>query len=478
MSRALTQLFAGRALAAGVFATLLLSGCGSQYRPVVTSTNPVGPAAQPQKYAVAISSPSATALGLLTFVDVSGDTVISTPQIQANPNYIALTAGGSQGFTINSAGTLDIFGASNPAVLITSNILQTNLQAGATPISITPKSISGSSASLFIPQPGLNSIAALNTGGQLLQQVSVGSNPTYVVATDGATRAYALNSGVGGTGNTVSSFESSTSAGLSVSSTITVGTNPVYGVMTSDGKRAFILNKGSQNISVINVVNNALDTGIPAKGASGTTAANTVGNISIPSYSVGGVNLASNPVWADFSPLTNELVVLSAGDGTHQGLLTVINIPLCSAAAQPSNPACNSTNPVDGVGFGNVVLQTPVGVNPTMVSVMQDPVTPRAYVANSGSSTTNGSVSVVNVLSGVEVARLTAVADNANNLFQTQLFGLHPTTIASEYSYPKGKVYVTSPDSTYLSIIYTDTDSVYTHVPLYGSGTKVVLTSQ
>lgn len=476
MSRALTQRFSGRALVAGAFATLFLSGCGNQYRPVVTSTNPVGPAAQPTKYAVAISDPDptnplSTTPGLLTFVDVSGDTVISTPQVQPHPNYIALTSGGTQGFTINQginnfgAGALNIFAAGNPEFLLTSNIQQTTLQTNSYPVSITPTTIAGSSANLFIPQPASNSIAALTTGGTLLQKLTVGAGPTYVVATDGAARGYALNSN-NGTGNTVSAFESSTSAGLSVSSTITVGTNPVYGVMTADGKRAFILNKGSQSVSVINVVNNSLDTGVAA------------GTIAIPSYTLGGANLASNPVWADFSPLTNELVVLSAGDGTHQGLLTIINIPLCSAAVQPTNPNCTTANPVDGVGFGNIVAQTPVGVNPTMVTVMRDPVTPRAYVSNYGNSTTNGSVSVVNVLSGIEVARLTATPDNANNLFATQLFGLHPNTIASEYASPKGKVFVTSPDSTYLSIIYTDTDSVYTHVPLYGNGIKVVLTSQ
>ncbi len=37
-----------------------IAGCGNTYRPVVTAINPVGPAGQPQKYAVAVSNPNLT----------------------------------------------------------------------------------------------------------------------------------------------------------------------------------------------------------------------------------------------------------------------------------------------------------------------------------------------------------------------------------------------------------------------------------
>ena len=48
----------------GAGMALALLGCQQQYRPVVSAINPVGPAGQPSKYAVAISSPSSTAAGL------------------------------------------------------------------------------------------------------------------------------------------------------------------------------------------------------------------------------------------------------------------------------------------------------------------------------------------------------------------------------------------------------------------------------
>ena len=97
---------------------------------------------------------------------------------------------------------------------------------------------------------------------------------------------------------TVASLESATP--LSISATIPVGVKPVYGVMTADTRRAFILNQGSGTVSVINVVNNALDSTTPVIPATGT--------------------IGTNPVWADLSPKTSQLVVLNAGDGNACGV--------------------------------------------------------------------------------------------------------------------------------------------------------------
>ena len=94
--------------------------------------------------------------------------------------------------------------------------------------------------------------------------------------------------------------------------------------------------------------------------------------------------LGLNPVWADLSPATSQLVVLNQGDGVHPGSLSIINIPLCSTASPATNPNCNSANPVDAVGFGTVLATVPVGINPVMVSVLQDGT--KAYVANQGNA--------------------------------------------------------------------------------------------
>jgi hypothetical protein len=235
--------------------------------------------------------------------------------------------------------------------------------------------------------------------------------------------------------------------------------------MTADGKRAFILNKGSGTVSVMNVVNNGPDLAMPTIPATGT--------------------LGVNPIWADLSTTNSELVVLNAGDGVHPGSLSIISIPLCNAAAQPTNPNCNAANPVDATGFGTVEATVPVGINPMMVSILQDGT--KAYVANagvtcapgdSGCTPVEGSVSVVDLISGTVTATIPAVSSASatvgSNTTPGSLYG-HPGTISATTGTPTGKVYVTSPDNKYMTVIETDTNTVLTHVNLQGLGVRVIV---
>jgi DNA-binding beta-propeller fold protein YncE len=456
-------------LAALSAAAIFISGCGQSYRPVVSAINPVGPAGQPTKYAVAVSSPSPTLPGLLTFVDFSGDTVLSTPSIQANPTYFAINSSGSQGFVINSAGLLDTFGMSNPEALLTANIVQTTLPPASNPVTESAITPANGTTSLFIPEAATSKIAVLNsTSASLLQEISVAANPIYVVGADGTPRVYAISQGTGGNGQ-VAAIEATSSSSLGISATIPVGATPVYGVMTADTRRAFILNKGSGTVSVINVVNNALDSTTPT--------------ITLPNITYTGGTSAPNPVWADFSPTTTQLAVLNQGDGTHPGSLSVISIPLCTASTQTNNPNCNAANPTDANGFGTVVTTANVGINPMMVSVLRDGTA--AYVANTRDSTGTcaageGSVSVVSLVSGVVTATICGTSTSAGTATATSspnlIYG-HPSTIAATVGSPTGKVYVTSPDNQYLSVIYTNTNTVQTHVNMQGLGVRVQLTS-
>jgi YVTN family beta-propeller protein len=162
-----------------------------------------------------------------------------------------------------------------------------------------------------------------------------------------------------------------------------------------------------------------------------------------------------SPVWADLAPTLNELVIANAGTGTSRGSVTVVNIPLCSAAALPGNPNCDANNPIDANGFGQVLANVPVGVNPRMVAVLQDG--SRAYVVNQGDST----VSVVNLKTNTVTNTIPVPAT------------AHPNFIAAIFGTPTGKVYVTSPESDRMTIIRTDTDTVETTIPLQGKGVMV-----
>ena len=168
-------------------------GCGNTYRPVVSAVNPVGPAGQPTKYAVAVSSPSQTLPGLVTFVDFSGDTVLITANIGVAPYYLALNSGGNTGYTLNGDGTVNSFGISTS--LQTKEVLQTTLLAGAAPNSILPLS----DIDLHLRAwPQLHRSAYHGSPLALKQELPIdtGYSPVYIAGATAGNRAYAISQAV------------------------------------------------------------------------------------------------------------------------------------------------------------------------------------------------------------------------------------------------------------------------------------------
>jgi len=481
----------------------LISGCGNNYRPVVSAINPVGPAAQPSKFAVAISSTGTTAnptAGLITFVDFAGDTILITANVGVDPYYLILnssttttsgatvTSTANLGYTLNSDHTFTTFDIDT--TLLTSQILQTTLLPGANPVAIFP---AGASTYVTDPTETLgDGVISQFTGSPLALRQDLNPapplapcpattpfTPVYTVGISTAPRIYAISKPVGGgCVGQVSTIEASSNT---IDPTaLPVGLNPVYGVMESDAKRAYILNQGDGTVSVINAQTNALDV-VP------TGATNPIALCVAPACS----NASTvNPLWADFAPVRNELVVANAGDGVNPGSLSIISIPLCSATAQVGNPNCDLTNPVDAIGFGTIVATVPVGVNPVMVGVLQDTTNSRAYVINSGNpslpcaapgvavtaATTTCTVSVVNLQTNTVTSTIPlplSLAPNASTPYKNG----HPNYVAVTSGTPTGKVYVVSPDSNFMTIIRTDIDAVDTTAPLQGNGVAVRVTA-
>ncbi len=427
-------------------------GCGNTYRPVVTAINTVGPSGQPTKYAVAISQPTATGPGLLTIVDYSGDSILVTAAIGVAPYYLALNlqesigTNASTGYTLDGDGTINSFSIST--TLLASQVQSSTLLPGAT----LPTSIFSGGANLYITNPANSSVAQF-TGQPPAerQEFTVAPNPIYVAGVVNAPRVYAISQGAAGGAGQVAAIEN-TATNATVSNTIPVGIDPVYGVMTQDGYRAFITNKGSGTVSVINAQTNAPD-------------------VTAPTITVGAA-----PVWADLVIPRTEIVVLNQGDGVGPGSLSLINTPLCNSVSLSTNPNCDPNNPADAVGFGEVLATIPVGIAPGVVSVLQDGT--RAYVANFG-STANcpvslpsaaailpkngcGTVSVVNLLTNTVTATIPVAG--------------HPTFIAATTGTPTGKVYITSTETSLMTVLRTDTDAVETYVDLQGAGGQVRVT--
>jgi DNA-binding beta-propeller fold protein YncE len=490
-----------RVAAAAILAACvgLIAGCGNTYRPVLSTIGAVGPAGQPTKYAVAVSTPTQTPVGgqivfvgtwsatttysinqgvtylgsqyvslkngnlnqnpasataswslltngLLTMVDFSGDTVLVTATLGVNPYYFVLSAQGTTGYTLNSDKTLNSFDVSTS--LISSEILESTLLAGANPVSVFPMTLA-----TYIPDPGVGAIDQLTGTPPALKQelpIASGYSPIYVVGNAGAARAYAISQSTTGGPGQVSAIET---GGNTISTTLPVGRGPVYGVMTVDDRRAFILNQTDGTVTVINEQTNALDTPI-----------NTI-------------TVGPQPVWADLASGLDELVVVNGGNGTTApGSVTIINIPLCSVTALPTNPNCNATNPIDAVTFGQIVATIPVGINPIMVTVLSDYT--RAYVANAGNPNLPCAANGVAV-PGVSTACTVSVVNLLSNTVTATIpINGHPVYIASSDATPTGKVYVVCKDSQVMTVIETDTDSVDTTIPLQGYGVSVRTTQR
>ena len=432
-------------------AALALAACGNNYRPVVSAINPVGPAGQPTKYAVVVSSnPAPGAQGLVTLVDYSGDTVVNTTLIGVDPVYLQLANTGFTGYVINANGTLNSFSISS--ALLESQVLQTTLFANS-----APNSIYSQGTYLYITEPGRSAVAELSGLPPAIQEeLPTTGTPVYTVGASGSPRAYALVSGATATAaGTAVPIETTSNT---TDTPIPVGVAPTYGVMTADSRRAFILNKGSNTVSVVNSQTNALDTFYVNGCTPGTTGCTTTSTIPV------GVA----PIWADFAPTLNEVLIANAGNGTTPGSVTIISIPLCSSSTVTTNPNCDVSNPVDAVGFGQVIANISVGVNPVMIAVLQDG--SEAFVANAGNATTLGSVSIINLATNT----VTATIQGTANPTTTDLFVHgHPNFIAVTTGTPTGKAYVTSGDSTDLTVIRSDIDQVLTHVPLQGTGVGV-----
>jgi YVTN family beta-propeller protein len=429
--------------AAGVIASLtMLAGCGNSYRPVVATIGVVGPAQQPTKYAVAISSPSPTSNGLLTLVDFSGDTILATTAIGVNPYYFVLNGAGTVGYSLNSDGTVTSIELSINQ--ISSQVLETTLLPAS-----NPQSLFATTTATYMADPGAKGIDQLNGTPPALKQVlpvASGYSPVYVVGQPSAARIYSLSQATGGGPGQVEAIETSNNT---ISNTIPVGRGPVYGVMSLDGKRAFVLNQTDGTVSVINSETNQLDTPV-----------NTI-------------TVGPRPVWADLASGLDELVVANEGSGTTAGSVSIVSIPLCTATTLPTNPNCDSTNPIDATSFGQVVATVPVGINPIMVSVLSD--YSRAYVANAGVA---GLPCAPVAVAGVSTTCTVSVVNlTTHTVTATIPINGHPAYIATSNSTPTGKVYVVCKDSQVMTVIETDTDSVDTTVPLQGFGVSVRMTA-
>ncbi|HEY1159898.1 MAG TPA: hypothetical protein VGE83_04665 [Terracidiphilus sp.] len=442
-----------------IAAVALIAGCGSTYRPVVTPITPSGPPAQPSAYAVVVSAPSPTTPGIATIIDYSGDSVLAIAPIGPGPGTFTIDESGSNGYTVNSDGTLSNFPISSN--LQAKQVAYTTLASTARPVNLFSPSaglyaadLNGNAADVFngFPQafklaipvaptpvmivgPGILgqrdfSISQGNSlGGNVLSGVACNNSPT--TATAGEADGIEVSS-------------------LTVSSQIPLGKCPVFAVESPDSRRFFVLNRGDDTITVINSQNNTLDSCTPFVNQNGQTvtchpslplslSAVTATGITPPN-GTSGMTATAGPVHAEYNNATSQLIVANY-DGNS---VSVIDVSLDEYGNDSST-------------FGTT-FTIPVGSNPASVTALADG--SRAYTANQSDQT------------------VTIVTLSSHTVEKTLPMTGHPRTVVSIQNSQYGKVYVASPDSPYLTIVRTDLDIVDTTVLVEGNVVDVRVSNQ
>jgi len=437
----------------------MISGCGNNYRPVISPVATTGPAAQPASYAIVLSAPAVASPGIVTVVDYSGDTVLAQAPIGPGPSTFSIDWFGANGYTVNSDGTLSNFPVSTS--LQAKNVSYTTL-----PKSFEPVNFFTPSAGLYVTDLSNNSVDVFN-GFPETYKLSIPVAPTPVIITGApqiAERYYVVSQGNSQGGNVASPVSCNQSPGtaslgeldsieastFSVSARTLVGKCPVYVLQSPDSRRVFVLNRGDDTVTVINGQTNTLNSCTPFTGQTGSTVTchpvlpislNGVKNSGVtPPNGTAGMTQTAGPVFAEYNVVTSQLVIANYDGST----VSVIDV----SEDEFGN---------DSATFGTT-FTIPVGNNPASVTALADG--SRAYTANQ----TDGTVSIVNLTS--------------HTFEKTLPIDGHPRTVVSTQNSLYGKVYVASPDSPFMTIIRTDLDLVDTTVLVEGNVVDVRVTTQ
>jgi DNA-binding beta-propeller fold protein YncE len=458
--------------AGAVFAAVaLVAGCGNNYRPVVTPVNPSGPPAQPQSLVVVVTAPSPIAPGITTVIDYAGDSILAQASIGPGPTAFTLDATGSNGYTINSDGTIANIPIST--TLQTKNIIFSTLLSNALPLNLFsplgglwatdlcatfPANASCISGNLLTEVPGVDVLS--NSPAVQTYAIPVAPTPVMVVGPSlNGRRYFAVSQNIATpTGLECNNSPAAQPLGVvtpiegssnTTDTPIPVGKCPVYAVESSDTGRLFVLNRGSDTISVINAQFGTLDDQCPPPTGCVNQAGQTYfSHPTLPLSTTAGltgtnVPATAGPVYAEYNAARNLLVVADYTGNT----ISVIDVSL----DQYGN---------DSSTFGTTYT-IPVGKNPASVTVLYDG--SRAYTANQ----TDQTVTIAN-LSSYTVEKTLPVTG-------------YPRTVVSTQNSTYGKVYVASPNSDFLTIISTggtSPDIIDTTILLEGDIVDVRVSTQ
>jgi YVTN family beta-propeller protein len=248
-------------------------------------------------------------LGAAVFIDVSGDTNVSTfsgGTFSPGRCPVHAVAIGSATFVVNrddgNVATFSVpIGSSSPAL----SLIGLPPPANVTPAQ--PAFVASAGGKVFVAESALGMVADISSN----QQISVGPNPVALVATPDGTQLFSLNRG----DNSVSVIRPATDQVLNPIP-LTANGSPAWGTVSSDGSRVFVVNDGTgNNVSVIN------------------TATDTVASV---------LSVGAGPNYIVYQASLNRAYVTSPASQSLSIIDNNLNVQTISLAGAP----CNAQHPI------------------------------------------------------------------------------------------------------------------------------------
>lgn len=310
------------------------AGCGNTYRPIA---NPIfQPGGNPQASdAVGVVNSNGSSAGSTTTIDVSGDTNLGNSTVGVAPGIatfssgrtvvfvpstqndsltalgssgsvtvslqqgsapVAVVAGSSNVFSLNSGGNADCSVGSVGVIDQTSFVLAQNICLSVVPtyglvtnnklfvaskagnqvaiIDLTSKQVTNVGVGtapvfvvasidqnfVFVVNQGSNDVSIINTNTNAVSgPVATGAGPTFEALDTKLNRLYVANA----TGNSISAFDASAPGALTLLKEIPVGGSPTSLTPLSDGSRVYAALSGTRNVAVVSATSLTKTKSIP-----------------------------------------------------------------------------------------------------------------------------------------------------------------------------------------------------------------------
>jgi hypothetical protein len=437
-----------RAVAAtsfGIFLFIVCTGCGETYRPVAFPIPPSPPNPGASNSVFVLSSDGTEEAGVMSRIDVSGDSYLNAANLGIAPVHAALVPGGATLYTVNNlANTISANGVSNSGTGTT-----ISLPSGSAPVFVATTE----SSNMYAANYGLGTVSQINTTTNVVSTTisvdpALPNNPDYTAAAPDTT------------------------------------SQPVALAETPDGKRLYAANRGGGYLTSINTVDDSRNPrisigGTPAEVAARADSAavfaldSTTGNVYsidptvVPEPAPKSVPTAAGADFMSYDSGLNRLYVLKSGYVSATANSSGNALWVLDASGSPAlNPPALLAGPISIPAYAGSACGPGT---PVPVSVAALPDSSRVYVASyqiSGSTL----CSQVNVFSTSGYVPTTVISTGATIIDTTDATGCalaRPAipgangpagfrlSIAAAADLPTTRVYVANCDAGGTTIITT-----------------------